>query len=193
MTLGSTVWSPGGCSILTYSGHFIEIPFAKDDQIHIIDIAHGLARTCRFGSQTIPFLSVAQHSVLGSYLVPERYRKAFMLHDSAEAYLGDLPSPIKRMIPQYLKIEILLLGRIADKFDVYDLLFNYNEPIKLVDDIQLMTEARDTMHPRWMEEHTITHVEPHEKRINPWGIEMAEHLYLRRWTEITGEVIEEAA
>ena len=86
--------------IHTFSGTFQ--PFAPSaDEVRLEDIARGLANTCRFGGQTPVFYSVAQHSVLVANLVHsatgDRNMALLALHhDSAEAYLGDIPRPLKR-------------------------------------------------------------------------------------------------
>lgn len=77
-------------------------PFSvKADEIQIEDIAHALANICRFGGHTKIFYSVGQHSLAASALAQSRgYSNeaalACLLHDAAEAYLGDVIRPIKR-------------------------------------------------------------------------------------------------
>lgn len=72
-------------------------PFAPDPaDIDIADIARALSRICRYGAQTSRFYSVAEHSCLVADFVPAGLRLAALLHDAAEAYLGDIPRPIKK-------------------------------------------------------------------------------------------------
>ena len=70
----------------------------RPSEIRIEDIATGLANACRFGSQTPVFFSVAQHSVEVSRMVSEECRPLALLHDAAEAYLGDIPRPYKELL-----------------------------------------------------------------------------------------------
>ena len=83
---------------VTASGRraFVEDPRACD--LVIEDIAHALSNICRFGGHCSRFYSVAQHSVCVSALV-ERTRPDLalhaLLHDAAEAYVGDVIRPIK--------------------------------------------------------------------------------------------------
>ena len=90
--------------ILTYSGKVFDPvnPIAAD--IRIEDIAHALAHQCRFSGHTIEHYSVAEHSVRVSGLLEDRgypYRVQMwgLLHDASEAYLIDLPAPVKNGTP----------------------------------------------------------------------------------------------
>lgn len=83
--------------IQTYSGKAFD-PLKPDlDQICIEDIAHALSHQCRFSGHTNSFYSVAQHSVeVATRLAPE-FQAHALLHDAAEAYLLDIPSPLKQL------------------------------------------------------------------------------------------------
>jgi hypothetical protein len=78
-------------------------PFApRMDDVSIFDIAHALARQCRYGGHVATeHFSVAEHCVLVSSFVPPSDALWGLLHDSDEAYLPDLPTPIKRLFPEY--------------------------------------------------------------------------------------------
>lgn len=65
------------------------------DDITIEDIAHHLSRICRFNGGVPSFYSVAEHSLRVAQKVDRRHAKWAMLHDAAEAYLGDITRPIK--------------------------------------------------------------------------------------------------
>ena len=89
-----------GPYLQTVSGRFVN-PFDPDPtQLDIGDIARALANVCRFGGHCRSFYSVAQHSVIVSELVEQRGGDvedtfAALMHDATEAYLGDMPHPIK--------------------------------------------------------------------------------------------------
>lgn len=87
--------------IMTASGALVAPYAMRPTDIRIEDIARALSNICRYAGQINRFYSVAQHSVLVSEIVPPRLRLEAMLHDAAEAYLGDLPAPIKRL-PNFL-------------------------------------------------------------------------------------------
>jgi hypothetical protein len=61
----------------------------------IEEIAHALARECRFTRQCPRFYSVAEHSCRGSDLLPRAFAGAFLLHELSEVYLPDIASPVK--------------------------------------------------------------------------------------------------
>lgn len=88
-----------GNQIQTYTGKMVN-PFAlHPEDVDIHDIAHSLARTCRYGGHTFGYLSVARHSIWVSDLLAARGHPELaltgLLHDASEAYLGDIPRPIK--------------------------------------------------------------------------------------------------
>lgn len=112
------------------------------DCVDIEDIAHGLAYQCRFNGQTQEFYSVAQHSLIVASLVPTDLRLAALLHDAAEAYLGDMVKPLKVLLPAFAAIEDQVTAIIADTFEID---FSDYGPIKRADLIALATEKRDLM------------------------------------------------
>lgn len=84
--------------IATYTGRLVDFLNPDRNQICIMDIAHALANICRYNGHTSRFYSVAEHCVRMSFL--EGDKLAYLLHDAAEAYIGDIPSPQK----PYLRI-----------------------------------------------------------------------------------------
>lgn len=103
-------------SIRTFTGKCFDVIDLKPNTIDVRDIAHALSHTARFAGQTFQFLSVAQHSVMVSEMVSERYALAALLHDASEAYLGDMPSPFKKLLPDYRMLEQNVMNAIATKF-----------------------------------------------------------------------------
>ena len=91
-------------AISTRSGRRLYLQNPNAGQIHIDDIAHGLAHQCRFNGQTNKFYSVAQHSVMVASILPPELRLAGLLHDAAEAYLGDSVQPLKELLPDFALI-----------------------------------------------------------------------------------------
>jgi hypothetical protein len=82
--------------IQTFTGKAFDPFDPKPEDICIEDIAHALANVCRFTGHSRQFYSVAQHSVEVATRLPHELQAAALLHDASEAYLTDLPRPIKR-------------------------------------------------------------------------------------------------
>src|SRR5829696_6779365 len=93
-----------GPYLQTVSGRWVN-PFDPDPaQLDAGDIARALANQCRFGGHSRVCYSVAQHSVIVSELVEQRGGDvedvfAALMHDASEAYLGDMPHPLKHRSP----------------------------------------------------------------------------------------------
>lgn len=81
----------------------------------IEDIAHGLSMLCRYAGQCRIFYSVAEHCMLVSEVVPE-HAFAALMHDAAEAFVGDITRPLKQMLPQFKQIERQVEDAIAARY-----------------------------------------------------------------------------
>ena len=135
--------------IQTYTGKSFN-PLAGENEdcgpIELIDIAHALSHLCRFNGHTKRFYSVGEHSLhvacVLAHTSPENQAWG-LLHDAAEAYLGDMVRPIKQRMPEFKAIEDRLLQRIAKRFD---LVWPIPDVVFDADDIMLATEFRDLMH-----------------------------------------------
>lgn len=108
-----------------------------EEMIRIEDIAHALSMQCRFGGHLPKFYSVAQHSVHCCEEVSEVHQLAALLHDASEAYLVDIPSPVKSGLANYKQLEDRLMKVIAKKFG-----FDYplHPDVKIVDESMLHAE-----------------------------------------------------
>lgn len=116
----------GGRMIATRTGHWLRTFSGKryfpadphPDDVCLEDVAHALSLLCRYGGHCSRFYSVAEHSVLVSYMVPERHALSALLHDATEAYCVDLPRPLKMELPAYQEIERVNWLAIAEHFDL---------------------------------------------------------------------------
>jgi hypothetical protein len=123
--------------IRTFTGKYFNVFEPNPDLICIADIAHALSQMPRFGGHLPHFYSVAQHSLSVMQYVEPKLKLAALLHDASEAYLMDLPRPIKREIKQYNKIEARLMAVIALKFGF---VWPLHEDIKIADEAALQVE-----------------------------------------------------
>ena len=117
-------------SIRTVSGQYVNVFDPDPDTILIEDIAHALSQLPRFGGHLPKMYSVAQHSIACCILVPDEFKMEALLHDASEAYLLDMPRPIKENLPDYKKVEANLQEIICKKFN---LPFPMNKVIKEID------------------------------------------------------------
>lgn len=123
--------------IRTHSGIYVNVFEPKPEMFFIEDIAHALSKEQRFGNHLPRMYSVAQHSIICAEMAPREYKLTALLHDLAEAYIRDLPKPIKIRLPQYEQIEHNLMKCASLKFG-----FEYPLPEKVleIDDYMLKLE-----------------------------------------------------
>lgn len=125
---------------MTHGGTFINLLAPNENSIHLDDIAHALSNICRFTGHVHKFYSVAQHSVIVSRLVTADNCAAALLHDAAEAYIGDVSSPLKAQLSVYKQIEAAMSAAICRRFNLY----GHDEgALKNADMVALATERRD--------------------------------------------------
>jgi len=123
--------------IRTFSGIYMNIFEPKPEMICIEDIAHSLSNQCRFGGHLPNFYSVSQHSIMVSGLVPKEHFLAALLHDASEAYLMDIPTPIKRRLSNYKELENNIMVVVAEK---YNFEWPLSKEVKEADQIMLVSE-----------------------------------------------------
>jgi hypothetical protein len=127
--------------IETRTGNRFNFTHTQDiSGINIEDIGHSLGNLCRFTGHCNYFYSVAQHSVHVSYLVPKEKAVWGLLHDAAEAYVGDMSSPLKLLNPIHKLYEQVTMNRIATRFNL-PIFFWEDKDVKLADTSQLKIEA----------------------------------------------------
>lgn len=107
-----------GDAILTYSGHYLNVFDPDPEHISIEDIAHGLSHVPRFAGQTQKVINVAEHSINVCHMVEDEFALEALLHDASEAYLMDIPKPIKNRLPDYVAVEHRLMKAISDRFGI---------------------------------------------------------------------------
>lgn len=168
--------------IQTYTGRQFWPIDPRVEDVTIEDIAHALSHQCRYSGHTEKFYSVAEHCVRVSICVPVEFALWGLLHDATEAYLIDLPRPLKRYEPigePYRDAEARLQKVICAAFGL-----TYPEPreVAIADNILLFTEKRDLMKPEpsaWAE-----YAKPLDEIITPWTSSKAREKFLSRFDEL---------
>lgn len=166
--------------IIIASGKPFYFDHPEASLVTIEDIAHALSNICRFCGHTKRFYSVAQHAVLVSYLVPPEHALSGLGHDNGEAVLGDVTSPLKRMLPDYKRIEAAVEQGLLPQFGVQ---LPLPACVKYADLSLLMAEQRDLMRGGFISD--IPGVHPYPKRIWPWPRWYAKYRFIKRYRELT--------
>lgn len=160
----------------------------RTSDFDIQDIATGLSREPRWNGQTDETYSVAEHCVLVSRLVPVEYQLVALLHDASEAYMKDLPGPIKHLtaLAAYREIESSVQNVIYKAFGVSPMPEeDYRRIIKTVDNRVLVTEARDLFSPPRFLGGKYEDIKPFPFTITPTGEIHARKMFMRAFREIT--------
>jgi hypothetical protein len=191
--------------IETFGGRFVDTSNPSVETIALEDIAHALANICRYGGHCATFYSVAEHAVFVSKRLerkghPRDIQIAGLHHDDAEAYLGDIPRPIKPLLGNAYK------RMTADMDEAIGAALNiepsgFHDPlVKDADNWALFVEAK------YLLPSGGKHWWNGEQGADSWGLPPqptrivtpdywrggltpaeAERLFLRRHAELTGE------
>ena len=133
-----------GSTIKVHAGHYVDLLNPKSEDIDLESIAHALSNTCRYGGHSPRFYSVAEHSYHAARLAlmddpnNSELARSVLLHDAAEAYVGDMVKPLKVEMPDFCEAEGRFEAAISARFDV-DLVTHHNK-IKHYDRVMLKTE-----------------------------------------------------
>ncbi len=177
----------------THRGHMLDFSRPQDAIIDIEDLGHHLARVCRFGGAVDEYYSVASHC---TYVSRELERAGYspyisaagLLHDSTEAYLGDVVSGLKRLLPGYRDIENAWETRIQDHFDIYWKEGRVRQIVKDADLRARLAEVRDlfldTPYPRALLLGGEGDRMPYETRVVSQTPDEAEWAWLARAREL---------
>lgn len=167
--------------IQTYSKRRINPFKVIPDAIVIQDAAHALSLICRYNGACNEFYSVAQHSVIVSYLCDQKYALHGLLHDLSEYVLGDVCSPIKRSddFEKYREIEYRFMKAVYNRFELSG---EEPENVKRADKLAFATEvASGILDAR---EDFIIDIEPAPFSIVPLSPKQSKELFLNRFFDL---------
>ena len=106
-----------GPTIRLGSGAEFDLLDPWNSEFTLEDVANALGKICRYSGQCSGFYSVAEHSLLVSQEAVGFELEALM-HDAAEAFLGDVTRPLKQLLPQYKEIERNVEMAIYSRFNI---------------------------------------------------------------------------
>ena len=166
--------------IQTFSGNYFNFNDPVGSKMNIDDIAHALSNQCRFAGHVRTFYSVAQHSCLVSDSLPTpALQLAGLMHDAHEAYISDVVSPLKHLLPDYRVIEDATQAALCGKFQL-DHKVVKGDRVRRADLEALATEKRDLLQnpDHW---DILDGIEPWQAGITPWAPRTAYLEFLRRF------------
>lgn len=147
------------------------------------DIARGLSHTARFSGQTDRPYYVGQHCVLVSKMVDAEHALAALIHDGCEAFMADIPSPLKKLLPDYVELEKRAEADMCKRFGVK---FPFHPSIKEADNLIFEIERRDMQPKIYVQGHHKEHkFVPGMNRIIAWDARTSYLNYLKRFEELT--------
>lgn len=182
--------------IRTWSGGRFDFAAPSAADIRLEDIAHALGQLCRFTGHTSSFYSVAEHSVHVSHLVPPEHARWALLHDAAEAYIGDVARPLKLTagMDGYRELEARVEAAVLEAFGV-ELTPEAVEAVKKADLQMLSLEARELLGVEDFESAGWTYWCPPPRGIEliGWYPAMARACFLDRCRQLGVHQVEVAA
>lgn len=178
-----------GAWMQTFSGRRFYPLDPRADEIVIEDIAHGLAMTCRYGGHAQRYYSVAEHAVIVSLYVAPEYAREALLHDSSEAYIGDMIRPLKHSpeMLEFRKAEAAIELAVFERFGIVQTEAS-RAAVKEIDDRILVDEIGALMADPpmyWQRHHAVEPLGAHISALTPAH---AEHVFVSRFLALFPEL-----
>lgn len=165
--------------IETHTGKQFWFLNPSPEMFDIEDIAHALSMVCRYAGHVTRFYSVAAHCcvIADHFSHDPRLHLTALMHDAAEAYIGDMPRPLKRQLPQFRKVEVRIEQALAETFG---LIYPWPKVIKDAD-LRITLDERRALKPystrMWAENSLM----PLGVTIPDWSPERAKWSFLNRY------------
>ncbi len=190
------------CWIQTHTGRLFDLLAPTPEMVCVEDVAHALSQICRYTGHTRTHYSVAQHCVLASIVVADELGRpdaalAALLHDAAEAYVGDVSAPLKaamRTVERCRGIYVprTAYGEIEERVQaaVQRALgrphaLEVDDVVKRADLMLLAAESTVLLGPPPREWHLPE--APARIEIVPWPAEVAERMFLEAYEKLRGQ------
>ena len=169
----------GGYYMRTVSGRKIYILDPKPEDFIIEDIAHHLSMINRYNGGTIFPFSVAKHSIIISYQLPDELALEGLLHDEHEMSIGDDTTPKKKAIPEAKAVEMRHESAMRAKFGLGKII---HPVVKEYDHRMYVTEVNQL---RPMSSHDMPGVKPFDMKLteSSWIDDRAK--FMERFRELT--------
>lgn len=178
-----------GDFIGTYSGRKFYPLDPNPADIDIVDIAHSLSMQCRYAGHCRRFYSVAEHSVLLAEwmlgVAPEHALWA-LLHDASEAYLVDVPRPLKHSMPDYLAAERQVMRAVCKRFSLPEAM---PALVHEADQDIIADELANMEYMPWHDKHD----DPLGVTLRYWGPSTAKEVFLDMYDTLISMRAKEAA
>lgn len=131
--------------MVTRSGHRFYPLDPRPCDVCLEDIGAALGKICRFGGHAQRFYSVAEHSMRVAELLPPKLAMLGLLHDAAEAYVGDMIQPLKKGMPAFKEIERGVQNAVWMAFNMWRPTPVEMAAVRIADLRMLVTERRDLL------------------------------------------------
>lgn len=160
----------------------------------IEEIANSLSKLCRFNGNTNKFYSVAEHSLNVMELIldefPTNKKLAYegLMHDATEAYLGDLVTPLKQVLPKFNKIEHEVAVNLFKKHKVT---YPFNPIVHSKDWMMCLIEKSILMPhaPKWFDhEDTTVFLKAHKMLVKGLSPDKAKENFIHAYTALTKDM-----
>lgn len=174
--------------ITLLSGAMMDYNNPQDCECTIEDIAGALSNICRFSGHLPVFYSVAQHCVNVSLLLEGTgFEYVGLLHDTAEAFTNDIPTPLKAAVPAFKELEVRIEQATSQRFGFQ---FPFEGVVKQADlkMLKLEKEGIKFDDSEWEALRGIRLEMKDRERVElePWSPSMAYGRFMGRFLELRG-------